>query len=139
MNKSDEINHGQPASVAPTTGLQAGALLLALMELAFLMVQSLIFGASPCIQVTFVSATQLNCTTPANVAGTVTVSVLNSDGQTGGTPGFTYSAIPIIGFQVGLIGPNHPDPDPDPDSYGSTTTNVTHTFAVINTGEGRVW
>jgi hypothetical protein len=46
--------------------------------------------------------------------------------------GYTYTAIPILGFVVGSSSPNPPNPD----SFGSTTTNVTHTYTVKNTGEG---
>jgi hypothetical protein len=57
---------------------------------------------------------------------------VNSDGQTGTNASvYTYTAIPVLEFQLGASSPNPPDPDP----YGSTITNITHTFTLKNTGD----
>jgi hypothetical protein len=92
---------------------------------------SVLFNGVTCTGVTVVSSNSITCTTPAVAAGVVPVSVTNTDSQQGTlVGGFTYADIAVLAFQVGTASPTPPNPD----SYGSTNTNITHTFTVENTG-----
>lgn len=119
-------------SLSITSGLQAGGAAIIITGSDFLIGAIPKFGTTDCSSIVVNSSTSITCVTPAHVAGAVSVTVLNTDGQTGSSSGiFTYTAIPIVEFQVGVASPNPPKPD----SYGSTITNVTHTFTLVNTGE----
>lgn len=120
-------------SLSITSGLQAGGAAITITGTDFLIGAIPKFDTTDCSSVVVNSSTSITCVTPGHAAGAVSVTVLNTDGQTGSSSGiFTYTSIPIVGFQVGAASPNPPKPD----SYGSTTTNVTHTFTLVNTGEG---
>jgi hypothetical protein len=119
-------------NVSPNSGKLAGGTAIIITGTGFLNGATVNVGASACTGISVVSSTQITCTTPSGAAGAVAVSVINSDAQSGSLAGgFTYTAVALIEFQVGAVSPNPPNPD----TYGSTTTNITHTFTVRNTGE----
>jgi hypothetical protein len=119
------------SSVTPPSGVQAGNTLITISGSNFLSGATVTVGGASCTSLTFVSATSLTCRTPSGSAGAQTLVITNPDSQTGSSS-YTYTAIPIIAFQTGSSSPNPPNPD----NYGSTTTNITHTFTVKNIGEG---
>ena len=119
-------------SVSPLSGTQLGATPVTITGTGFLTGATVKFGNSTCTSPVVLSGTSITCTTPGIVAGAVSVSVLNTDAQNGTTASaYTFTATPILDFQVGVSSPNPPDPD----DYGSTITNVAHTFTLKNTGD----
>jgi hypothetical protein len=63
----------------------------------------------------------------------VNIFIQNLDLQSNSlTSGYTYTSIPQLSFVTGTSSPTPPNPD----AYGTTTTNITHTFTVKNIGEG---
>jgi hypothetical protein len=121
-------------AITVSSGPQAGGTAVTITGTGFLSGAIPRFGGVACTSINFVSSTSISCNTPSTTtAGAVTVSVLNPDGQIGILgANYTYTAIPILAFQVGTSSPTPPNPD----NYGSTTTNITHTFTLKNTGEG---
>lgn len=85
-----------------------------------------------CTSYSFLSSTSISCTVPAGAAATgLTVSVLNADAQTGSLGGaFDYVDEARLEWQVGSASPNPPNPD----SFGTTSTNVSHTYTLRNVG-----
>jgi hypothetical protein len=119
-------------SVTPATGSQLGGTSVIITGTEFRSGATVTFGGSACASPVVVNSTSITCFTPSIAAGPAAVSVVNSDGQTGTNASvYTYTAIPVLEFQLGASSPNPPDPDP----YGSTITNITHTFTLKNTGD----
>lgn len=84
-------------SVMPSAGATAGGTVVTVAGTGFYTGASVTFGGLACTGVNVVSATALTCTTPANPAGAVTVTVTNADTQTGNKPtAFTYQAAPTV-------------------------------------------
>ena len=126
----------QPAptvtSVAANTGLPSGGTAVTITGTGFLTGATVDFGGSTCAGPNVVNATTITCTTTAHSAGAVAVQVTNTDGQYGITSSaFTYQSAAILSWVVGVASPTPPDPD----DFGSTTTNITHTFTLTNTGD----
>ncbi len=118
-------------SVSPTSGATTGSTLVTVNGTNFVSGATVDFGGSACTPVTFVNSTQLTCTTTAHVAGAVTATVTNPDTQTGAlASAFTYATLANLNWVVGGASPTPPNPD----NYGSTATNVTHTFTLTNNG-----
>jgi hypothetical protein len=120
------------STVSPDSGKQAGGTSITVTGTNFAADTVVKVGGKVC---TYVSHTVVAyiCTTPQNPAGMAVVSVVNSDAQSASlVNGFNYTEIPVLEFQVGVSSPNPPNPD----NYGPTTTNITHTFTLKNTGEG---
>jgi hypothetical protein len=120
-------------SIVANSGVQAGSTPLTITGTGFLAGANARIDGITCTGIDVVNSTTITCNTPAHAAGTVAVSVTNTDSQVGSAAGaYTYTSIPVLAFQIGVASPNPPSPD----SYGSTSTNITHTFTVINSGEG---
>lgn len=82
----------QVGVVLPNSGPAAGGTSVSVLGLEFQSGARVYFGGVPAAAVTWVSASQLDCATPAHAAGAVTVKVVNPDGGEGSLPnGFTYT------------------------------------------------
>jgi subtilisin-like proprotein convertase family protein/N-acetylneuraminic acid mutarotase len=82
----------QVGVVLPNTGPAGGGTPVSVLGLEFQPGARVYFGGIPAPTVTRVSASQLDCATPAHTAGVVTVKVVNPDGGEGSLPnGFTYT------------------------------------------------
>jgi hypothetical protein len=80
-------------SVTPTSGPDTGGTAVTITGANFVSGATVTFGGTAATGVTFVSATQIDVTTPAHVAGAVDVVVTNPDTQSGTlTNGYTYDA-----------------------------------------------
>src|SRR5215475_3149636 len=89
-----ELGTGGPAtlnSVTPATGLAAGGTAVTLVGAAFTGSTSVTFGGVAATGFTVVSASQINCVTPAHATGAVNVVVLNPTANATLTNGFTYA------------------------------------------------
>lgn len=119
-------------AVSPATGDIAGGTTVTITGTNFFSGSTVDFGGSACTSVSVTSTTSLTCVTPAHAVGAVAVSVVSPVSTTGTlAAAFTYTSTPAtLAFQTGTSSPNPPNPD----SYGSTTTNVTHTYTLKNTG-----
>ncbi len=53
-------------------------------------------GGTPCTTTTFVSATQINCTTPSHSVGSASIVVANLDGQSSSAVPYTYNVAPVL-------------------------------------------
>lgn len=106
--------------VAPTSGTTGGGTPVTITGTGFVAGATVKFGADAATSVVVVSAAQLTAVTPAHAAGTVAVTVTNSDTQSG-TLGaaFTYaaSAAPMIATVSPTTGP----------LAGGTTITITGT------------
>ena len=119
------------ASVSPSSGSTTGGTLITVTGSGFYTGSVVKVNGLTCTGATVVSSSSITCTTPAGSAGAVTVSVTNLDTQQGSAASaYTYQTIALLAFQVGSASPTPPNPD----SYGSTNTNITHTFTLKNTG-----
>jgi hypothetical protein len=119
-------------SVSANTGTLAGGTTVTIVGSGFASGASVDFGGSSATSVTVNSATSITCVTPVHAAGAVTVTVTNSDTQSGFvSSGFTYTSMAILQWQTGSVSPTPPNPD----SYGITSTNVTHTYTLSNIGD----
>lgn len=121
------------SSISPTSGSVNGNTEVTITGTGFLAGATVTFGGPSrlCTSVV-ISATSITCRTPSNTAGFVNVTVTNTDAQTGSlVNGFEYLSEPSLSF---LVGNESPTP-PNPDDYGSTNTNVTHTFTIRNLGD----
>lgn len=125
------------SDVTPSSGVQAGGTSIMITGTGIDAQTVVKVGGKTCTNADFKSNTSLTitCSTPPSSVGAqkVELSVVNIDGQsTTSASGFTYTAVPILKFKVGTISPTPPNPD----DYGSTSTNITHTFTLENIGEG---
>lgn len=119
-------------SVSPNSGTPSGNTLITITGTNFLAGSTVNIGGTNCTSVTVVSSTSITCRTGAKVAGTYDVNVVGPNMPAATlTNGYQYVATPILGFHVGTISPTPPNPD----DYGTTSTNVTHTFTLRNTGD----
>lgn len=69
-------------SIYPSSGTAAGGSLITLTGTGFQTGATVALGPSKCGSVTFVSATEITCTTPSAFTGTVSVTLTNLDKQT---------------------------------------------------------
>jgi len=84
------------SSVSPNTGPVGGGTVVTITGTNFASGATVKFGTQAATSVTFQSATQILATTPAGVAGAVTVTV-TAGGQSGSlASGFTYVATPTV-------------------------------------------
>jgi hypothetical protein len=119
-------------TVTPATGSYLGGTPVTITGTEFRAGATVQFGNFACSSPVVVSSTSITCLTPSLAVGAATVSVVNTDSQTGSNASvYTYTASPVLDFQLGATSPNPPDPD----NYGSTITNITHTFTLKNTGD----
>ena len=85
------------SSLSPTSGILAGGTAITITGTGFLSGATVDIGGSACTSVSVSSATSITCTTPSHAAGAVTVSVTNTDTQSGSlVSGFTYTAPPVV-------------------------------------------
>jgi IPT/TIG domain/Putative Ig domain len=126
------------SSVSPSSGPTAGGTTVTINGSNFLAGALVLFGTAPATNVSIVSATQIQATTPSNAAGSATVSV-QDPGNLGSSlsGGFTYTAsqsgAPTItgvspssgtpGTQVTITGTNFASADVV--SFGSTNATPT--------------
>jgi subtilisin family serine protease len=92
-------------AVLPAQGFTQGGLTVTVQGSAFQSAGTTVvrFGTEACTAVVVVNAETITCTTPAQAAGTVDVSVTNPDGQTGVlVDGFTYVVAPDRVFRDGF-------------------------------------
>jgi len=127
-------------SVTPSSGIEAGGESVTIDGANFVATPTVTFGGVPASNVTFVSAAQLTCTTPAGT-GTVDVVVTNPDTLSGTlAAGFTYnppptvtSVTPSTGDQAGgtsvTIGGSNFVATPTVTFGGVAATNVTFVSA----------
>lgn len=119
-------------AISPTSGGIAGGTTVTITGTNFFSGSTVDIGGSACTSVTILSTTSLTCVTAAVPAGTVDVNVISPFSTTGTlSNGYTYTSTPAT--LVFMTGTSSPTP-PNPDNYGSTTTNITHTFTLKNTG-----
>lgn len=119
-------------SVSPNSGTLAGNTLITITGTNFLPGSTVNIDGTTCTSVSVVSSTSITCRTGAKVAGTYDVNVVGPNMPAATlAAAYTHVATPILGFHTGTISPNPPNPD----NWGSTSTNVTHTFTLRNTGE----
>jgi hypothetical protein len=119
-------------SVSPLVGSINGLTPVTIAGTGFTVGALVDFGGAACTGITVVNSTTINCTTSAHAAGAVTITVTNTDTQSGTkAAGFTYQTMAVLAWQVGATSPNPPNPD----SYGTTAVNVTHTYTLKNTGD----
>lgn len=85
-----------------------------------------------CSSTVYLSNTSLQCVVPSAAAATnLTISVVNPDTQSANLANaFSYLDEAVLEWQVGAASPNPPNPD----SFGSTVTNVSHTYTLRNVG-----
>ncbi|MEJ2009150.1 MAG: IPT/TIG domain-containing protein [Acidobacteriota bacterium] len=95
------------SSVSPNSGPVAGGPAVTVTGTNFASGATISFGGVAGLNVSFVSSTQLNATTPAHAAGTVNVAVTNPDGVSAAlSNGFTYgSSTPTVGSVSPMSGP----------------------------------
>lgn len=110
-------------SLSPTSGTTLGGTTVVITGTSFRAPVTVKFGTIDAATVVFNSPTQLTVTTPASAAGTVAVTVTNSDGQSVTRPNaFTYLAPP----GVAAIAPTQ--------GYAVGGTNVTLTGSGFRAG-----
>jgi hypothetical protein len=81
-------------SIAPNTGTANGGTAVTITGTGFLAGATVTLGGTSATGVTVVSSTSITATTPAHAAGAVTISVTNTDAQSGSlTNGYTYTAV----------------------------------------------
>lgn len=80
-------------SVTPNTGPTAGGTSVSIKGGGFVSGASVTFGSTIATNVSVVSSTAINATAPAHLAGTVSITVTNTNGQSGTlAKAFTYTA-----------------------------------------------
>ncbi len=93
-------------SVTPVAGPLAGTNTLTIIGTGFLAGIGVRIGALTCTSVTLITATQLTCAAPAQVAGTYGITVTNTDGLTGSlAAAYTYEAAPTLSTVSPVVGP----------------------------------
>jgi hypothetical protein len=119
-------------NISPAVGSINGATSVTITGTGFNAGATASFGGAACGSLIVVSPTSITCITGAHAAGVVNVVVTNTDTQIGSlTSGFTYQSMADLKWQVGVASPTPANPD----SYGVTSTNVTHTYTLKNTGD----
>jgi hypothetical protein len=119
-------------SVSPIIGSINGGTSLTITGTAFTAGATVLVDGVSCTGVVIVSSTSITCTTGARAASTGNVVVTNTDTQAGtAISAYTYASMADLKWQIGIASPNPPNPD----SYGTTSTNVTHTYTLKNTGD----
>jgi len=85
-------------SISPNQGVVAGGTALQIFGTGFQSGATVKFNGTSCAAITFVNATEIDCTTPAGSAGAGTVLIQNPDVQQISTAAaFTYSAAVFVG------------------------------------------
>lgn len=85
------------SSVTPTGGALAGGTSITISGTGFLSGATVLIGGTTCTSINVVSSTSITCTTPSNTAGTVNITVTNTDSQFGtGNNLYTYRAAPTV-------------------------------------------
>ena len=119
------------SNITPTLWVPPGGGILTVVGIDFVAGASVTVGGNSCGILTN-TLTEITCTIPARGGtGTVDVVVTNPDTQTSTlASSFTYQDTAILNWVLGTISPNPPNPD----NYGTSNTNITHTFTLINNG-----
>ena len=103
------------SSIAPTSGPAAGGTAVTISGTGFAAGATVTIGGSAATSVVVVSATSITATTPAHAAGAVTVTVTNTDAQSGSCAGcFTY-VVPCTAATMSAS-------PPSPQSLGTAVT-----------------
>ncbi len=124
------VNAPDVTAVSPTSGSLNGGGTLSVSGTDFNVSSVTINGVSCPVQTS--SSTLITCTIPAQVAGTYDVVVTNVDTQSDTlSSSYTYVSTAQLEWVVGGASPTPPNPD----DYGSTTTNITHTYTLTNSGD----
>ncbi|MGE3610425.1 MAG: IPT/TIG domain-containing protein [Bacteriovoracaceae bacterium] len=104
-------------SVSPSVGPLAGGTNITITGTGFVG-STVDVGGLACTAVVVVSSTSITCTSPAHVAGAVTITVTNDDNQSASiASAFTYQAAPTISSVSPIVGP----------LAGNTTLTITGT------------
>ena len=121
------------SSVSPSSGALAGSTLITITGSGFYTGALVSVGGSACTSVTVISPTSITCLTASHGAGATAIVVTNADTQSGTlNSAYTYQSMPaLITWQTGASSPTPPGAD----AYGSTSTNITHTYTLKNTGD----
>jgi IPT/TIG domain len=94
------------SSIAPTSGPAAGGTAVTISGTGFAAGATVTLGGSAATSVVVGSATSITATTPGHAAGAVTVTVTNTDAQSGSCAGcFTYTAAPSVSSIAPTAGP----------------------------------
>ncbi|MBI2837790.1 MAG: IPT/TIG domain-containing protein [Acidobacteria bacterium] len=119
------------ASVTPSRGPQAGGTRVSISGTGFVAGATVSIGGTAASDVAVVNSTSISATTPPHSAGTVSVDILNPDGQMGSlAAGYTYEGGGGGGGGgADLSASVHGDPDPS--SVGGC---LTYTIGVGNAG-----
>jgi hypothetical protein len=93
-------------SVVPSGGPLAGGTRIRVMGLGFTIDSKITIGTDDCTAITFVAASEVDCTTPAHtVSEAVDITVTNPNGMSGtSTGGFTFRPAPTISAIAPAIG-----------------------------------
>ncbi len=119
-------------SVSPNAGRTDGGSTITITGSGFDEGATVKVGGITCDSPTVENSTTLSCVTgDHSTASVVNIIVKNSDLQTGiGMSLYTYQDMAMLEWDTGTGSPNPPNPD----NYGETSTNITHTFTLINNG-----
>ena len=114
-------------SLSKTVGSINGGTVVVITGTGFDSGTSLFFDGNITPYTAFVSSTQMRVETPSGMAGTVSVQAINSDGQSVTmSSAYTYQSMAELQWNEEVAGTY---------SYGSTNTNITHTFILLNIGD----
>ena len=117
------------SSVSPNNGPAVGGTGVTITGTNFAAGATVMFGGTAATNVVVVSGTQITATSPAGNAGTVTVTVTNSGGQSGSlASGFTYIAVPTLSISAITV------------AFGNVEVNTasTQTVTLSSTGTAAV-
>ncbi|HEX3355033.1 MAG TPA: IPT/TIG domain-containing protein [Terriglobales bacterium] len=91
------------ASIAPNSGTSSGGTAVTVTGTGFLTGAALTMGGTAASGVTVLNSTTITATTPAHAAGVVSVTVTNTDNQSGNLAnGYTYTSTPPPGLGFGV-------------------------------------
>jgi hypothetical protein len=103
LNVKGQARNLQPkvTQVIPSSGPIGGGTLITILGSGFQAGAVIDFGGSPCINVVYVSESQLQCTTTAHVVGTVSVVITNPNQllyELGNAYAYFDAIMPVPGF-----------------------------------------
>lgn len=114
------------------SGSTTGGLMLTISGTGFVSGATVKIGTATCTSPTLVNSTTMTCITPAQASGFYSITVTNSDTQSGTmASAFEYTSMAQLQWQRGSSSPTPPDAD----TYGPTSINETHTYTLKNVGD----
>ncbi len=120
------------SSVSPLSSLTTGGITVRFTGTNFLVGSIARIDGVNCSSTNYISSTALDCVVPSRAAAVgLSLSVLNPDNQSVvGADTFSYVDEARLEWVVGGVSPTPPNPD----NYGSTSTNIMHTYTLRNVG-----